>query len=538
MINSAQDQYAYENASLALYGVSQEISNLVNSVCMAEASDGSPKYSDSDCREFRRRVLCRDLAMPIWWLSNLIVVINRDGKDRFVDFFWGEDKPDVNSIQVIVEKEDIFERLNFTDVKGFSVNYSDSTFFFNYSYISLLTILANFICMVDADFFRKINEFEDEFSKKTVDKLAKNIKKSLDTYLDDNLKSQQEFKKCKTLLFWCRDQNINVLNGAVDLNDASLDFWRYAIENKVKDFKLYKSTAYGLLNLYSILKNGPEENILDAALSLGDDYENGEIDIDRVDGYIDFIEAEDNFFNALFEGELSEIKFISKKEDKNLLSLLFDYFYCQDKFFKSVLRLDVFGSSQVVATQYHRKKNFSMMRNVLSEESLGGYEAFKVNLTSLKEDLEKTKNAVIYILYKAKAPEAIVEFSFKLSLDANCQFKEEVKKYSSEDKMDNIYNAFYDNSEKIIMKNNEFMNAYRLIKKDFSDVNRRGFKDPDVASRVNVYIEGLASLNKILNMLSVYLRPFDDCERIAAADESDRRFFLLMFDKIYGECYE
>lgn len=516
-----------EDTSLALNGVSQELVDVVNTVLSATSSLGSLRYSEPTARELRKLVICRQHSRPIWWLANLIFLVEHSGELSFADFIWDES---INKKSVLLEQvANLGEGLAAAEESGILLKFQKTSFKLNYSQLSLLQALSEILIYTNEKFFDSINAHISVWESSEVDELAIKIRIAFDRYLGENLQPRQQYEKCSKMLSWAHTQNYDLGDDNADIDQYVLEFWEYGIHENLNDFRLFNNCASSFLGLVGIVRLGQSRAYFSDQYSSQESFY-GEWNDEGLASFVDYIDEQESDLAKLYSAPLNEVKFFSSK-DMQLLEDVMSFQVAEKFFAKTFLRSVCFGSRQLSISQFLRKGDVASVASLKTCSDVQSYDAICENLVILADKTKQTNEALLHILHQLKSEYFLGFFVENVEPSIRAKLKSAMRLGEKEEVFPE--SEYFENLESIL-ENIPEINAKRLdLRRSFKAVNRVGFKDIPNADKADVYESGAFIINKLLQFIEEKSAILEREISFSVLLEQDRVKFSTVFRKIY-----
>jgi len=521
-----------------MYGVSEELSGLIAAICESTDSRGNLRFSDKTCKNFKQRVLFRNLNKPLWWLANLITVIElTQTKERtgsaVLDFFWADETNTVakarDKFSVPLENNGVRAEYG----ENLKITYPDGEFSLSFSQFPLLVAIIELLIYIDLDFYKQCRSLGENPSVASIDRFSRRLQSQVGAYLGRHLQPQQQQRKCRELLEWLRERPESVDSNMIS-DEVILDFWVSAAEASDIDFKLYSNVAESFIDLFHILNHSDQKYSIDQALSVGSDIEHGEVDLERLGEVFDICEVENQFLSALKEPPLNNIKFLTDKDFKLLLPLEYVGQFL-NHLSLTLARMACFGMHQVSISQYIRKNKSENVRSLVNCSDVTTYQNYINTLLQVKDKLEKTQDCVAHILITYKHSEGVARLVEQLPEDAKKTLRKKLKTERSEFISDKLLEKL----SQMALQIPELNKLTRKFKGAFDSINREGFKEIPSEDAVEHYVSGALLAEKAQDLIANYVvilrRMINVNPHEGDIFSSDLDIYKICFKKLYRE---
>ncbi|MBL1294128.1 MAG: hypothetical protein COB61_009670 [Thiotrichales bacterium] len=521
-----------------MYGVSEELCGLIAAICESTDSCGNPRFSGQARKDFKQRVLFRNLNKPLWWLVNLVTVIElTQTKQRtgsaVLDFFWADEMNTAAKIRdkfsVPLEKNGVRVEYN----ENLKISYPDGEFFLFFSQLPLLVIIIEFLIYIDPDFYKRCRSLAENTSVVTVDQFSRRLQSQVGEYLGKHLQPQQQQKKCRELLEWLSDHPENFNRDTIS-DEVILDFWVGAADASDMDFKLYNNVAESFIDLFYVLGYNDQKFSVEQAFSIGSDIEYGEVDLERLSEVLDVYDVEHQVLSVLKEQPLSHIKFLTDKDFK-LLSPLEYVGHFLNRLSLTLARMACFGKHQVSIGQYIRKDKSEYVHGLVNCIDVTTYKDYASNLLHVKHKLEKTQDCIAHILITHKHFEGAAMLVELMSEDAKKILRKKLNLENSE----LIADKLFEKMSQMAFQIPELNMLMRRFKGAFDSINREGFKEMPPKETIEHYVSGASVIHKAQNLIGSYVVLLKEIIEVSPSEggifSSDLDIYKVCFEKLYRD---
>lgn len=521
------------------------------------AIGGTPKYLPLTCQELQRVIVCRCYTRPVLELCHLLVIADAcGGRGRFEPFFAEVAPARAGAYRGYIEQslkgaKPGRVRLTRTGTTV-EIGYPDGMFAISYARMPFLAALMEFVigsvgyCAAE-EVIRPV--LSDRPTLQAIGGAANALSKLLYDYLKDHLPSAQIHRKFERLIDHLEQRFGDRFEAGTVDDEAVLAFWQ---QESVKggsegaDFRTYASVFRGFLRLVQAIDQAQRLYELKHPRVIGTDREAGEVDPSDESVLALLEDLPPNPLAALDRPPMDGVKFLNKRE-KAEIELLAE---CGDGAIRlplSLLRCEVFGKGQARITRALRcKAGPDELRQLIDESAPEDYQSRRQALSHLDRHIERVLLASLYLLARARRPEA---FTVIMGVKPDLDLKRlaEVIPVDPDADGDVVYLDHGDIADRVfaVLEDEARVgpDLARLMtdaRKAFRGLARQGFAETGeaVPELAEAHAQGVAALMTLDRLLRAYLR---ELERHGAGDgdwrrrfDTDRAVFSRQFDLIYG----
>ncbi|MEO1037550.1 MAG: hypothetical protein AAFX44_18470 [Pseudomonadota bacterium] len=534
------NQYDDDLSAMLRFGVSEELIGLLDAVatttCEGEMSD-LLKFPPWSIALLRKAVLCRNYGKSLWELAHLIAaVVALDGKSggatqAVLQFFWQRGQASAATLRHAFREPSESGATAVSLQDTLRIDYPDGEFQIAPSRFPFLAALMEFVTYIDPGIVAELPKRMQTIDRKSVDALAAAMQASTAQFLSDNMQLEHGQRKFRQIIEWLVARDCR----AADVDDQTVfDFWLHATEETIEDFKRFNVVARDFLFLLKIVSEGRTSKYAEYAFSLGPDRDAGDVDPERLEDLVDFLEAESAVFTELSEPPLKAISFCIGT-DRKVLGPIDAAGPWRQKLPLSIARVETLGAAQNRISQHLRNQSASPIEPLIACDDTPSYDDFNGALAKRREKLELTRDATLHVLRVCKHPEAAAAAVERLS-DAT---RREIYESLGVTEDDAIEQIPLRNLAALALQHPELNAVITGWAHAFGDVNRAGFHEIPDESESDHYGAGLRLLELLLSRLDSYTEALAN-----AADESvngtprydvDRASFASVYARLYGD---
>lgn len=524
------------DALLALYGVSQHLVDLLSSIAQSTTPNGALRYTEKTLKGLQKIVICRQYARPIWWLVNLILLIESSKKMSFYEFFFDERSNKRAKLELITdEMQDAVKSL---DANAIDLVFQDKEFRLYYSYLPLLQSLIEFLVCIDDQLFERLARYSGQWTTESVNSLSKELRLVLEGYLETNLQPRQQYEKCNKILTWLEATNIQISHKSLDIDETILQYWIYAVENQIKDFKLFGKCAISVITFFEVIKESETNNWWMSNAHYSTDSLYGEWNNEYTEQCFDYVVNEKSSLEKLQHEPLNKIKFIKNKEDMLFLSMIDSLTFNNVLLQKTYLRYFIFAQCQLSIGQFLRKGNKTEQykRLVRCEDLKKDYRGVLDGVDDTLKNIIKTEGCVMFILLKTRSPEFFVNIIEHFSVESKTDMEKQIRLYRTTEHGAIDWAGLFANVDDIALLVPEFGEKLFSIRSGFRTIKRAGLVDIPHIDSTPFYVDGIEILKELRIKLQKHRLSLKTKEEaIALLYLKDKELFSNIFNKLYGE---
>ncbi|MEE8515417.1 MAG: hypothetical protein V3T02_02145 [Alphaproteobacteria bacterium] len=398
---------------------SDELGAIFDAIAQATVDD-APKFTPDISRRLARDIICRTYAGAIYELCHLTHIADQVfGTQGFEDLFWGHGPARAaefrEQFETAMSGSGRCQNLAI-DKNGIRIGYPDGEFTTTFGRMAYLSAVIEFL--VSAIGYAELDdalrgENTQPVTMASLSHAASAITREVYGFLKPHLASVHAQRKFRFLMSFLKIRNGDGV-GPEDLDDeAVLDFWIFAstsAETNV-DFRTFKTVFVSFIDMRDALAAARDRAAMKAAMPLGPDRENGEIDPAEVETALVHIEARRAPFDQLRTPPASAVKFLNKRETA-AIEMIVEGGEAALAMPLSVMRSQVFGAIQARITQSLRNRAVSppSAQTPVANHGIPSYRDYAQRIDDTKSHLEQVLLASFHILASERHSQAITVF--------------------------------------------------------------------------------------------------------------------------------
>lgn len=512
-------------------GKSEELRATLASVAEATAMDGGPRYSERNCRELARIIVCRSYAKPVLELTYLLAIMSAMGM-RFEDIFWGMDRPTSAGFRAVLSQNNMPDGIT---VSSRGLNYHDGNEDFQVSFgrMPFLAALMEFLVMTIG--YGEIDDLLATFQKNPLSQpdvgdVANALQRRLYGYLKNHLPPVQRQRREHHFLAFAASEEGNRTGADVVNDDVILKYWQsFAFETEIEN-KTYRGVYDVARRLIIALEAASERLSGSHAMRIGTDVEAGEFDPSDLDA-VTTVLSDETPLERVLKASGDEVKFVNQSEAERLGEIPLDG--AAARIPVSVLRSAIYGAVQLRLTTAMRRgaDPASSMRPAENE-------TYRQRLDDYAEIMQTTERSLLAALWALHCDKrsAAIELALFLAPDIDWGDMMSPGGFSDENVIQlnkrDATKAFFEleansRGEETSALLADAKNAWRAV-------NREGFKNLDDNDALDVMADSVPEVLKLLNAVHRFLDQDVSNVSWAEYEVADAPVFVRMFERMYG----
>jgi len=522
----------HQLSALVRYGVSDTLIGLLAAVAESTGAHGR-KYGEKTVQELHRLILCRNQGMALWWLANLLAAVQATqtstaGQSPCIQFFWVDENLTPSRIRCAFA-DSTTDSPKVICAEQLQITYDDGEFSLGLSKLPLLSALLELVVAIVPDFWQQLAAL-DVTRASAVSSFASHLQSEVNDYLSNHMQLQQQQRKARTILQWLHLNNLEIDDQSV------LEFWCFAQQEKLPDFKQFNTVAESFVDLLAVLEEGGTNIAVSQALSMGMDASIGEIDPERLESAVLELRSDLTPLAKLADVPLSSIKFLTDK-DRRQLSVLDTAGMGKHNLHLTLARMAVFGGAQMSISQHARKGRHDLIPDLVRCRDVPTYQDHIDSLRLLANKMYKTRLCALHVLLQLEHEESAPILVGELPEDARAQLASRLSEVSL---------SAGDTVSYVLAKRDELalqipaLNALlREAKAAYKSINREGFQQLPSKDMGSAYVQGIESLAAIAGATDLYVNALDQViEKLGgsmALHAAELEIYRNSFKTLYGE---
>jgi len=378
----------------------------------SETSYGEPRYTQLVLKGLAQFIVGQggssNKDTAIFELSHLIFALKTGDEldDRRNMFFFGVEKASASSYRHYfqdraVKLHSLSQSISVSET-GISIGDSKENFDIQFQRIPFLVALYEFLAGMEAfSFYAEFQSICDELQDsphilRAVKVATNKITSRLRKYRIKHLVWARQEEKFDRIYGFLKEASPD---GELHISDDSiLDFW--VSFSDVRDFKRYKSVFDAFVNLLDAMEQSRCVSASSAAMNIGSDFEDGEVDLEPSDICVDADWCDP--FQTLDQEPASLIKFFKHKGEKQVIELLMHYGPVAVKLLLAFYRLDVFSPIQAgITTDLQVKRGCESIKQRLASIDAESYEGKLNEYSRIQKHVMQLQQAVYHVVSEA-----------------------------------------------------------------------------------------------------------------------------------------